>query len=190
MSFTGIGRIGSQHTLKKDLVQDEASYLFNADMWCTHQIGTADFLNSGSFELTEGSNIVTSGNTTFTLLCKDMQVSNVPLNRYIIYYGNTTSNYGVLQVDYVIDDFTLVLKYPAPETDVVNIALTVKYWETPILKEVEIRNPDSPAVLFTYANKYSSITPYLGAIPYIIENEGGVEPMLVSQIGVLTTLKY
>ena len=85
MSFTGIGRIGSQHTLTS--TQDDAKYLFNTVMWCTHPLLGNAFMGGNDINITAGSNIVTAGTTpaAFALLCEDMEVTNVPVNRYIAY---------------------------------------------------------------------------------------------------------
>lgn len=180
MSFTAIGRIGSQHTLTS--TQDDAKYLFNSAMWCTHPLlGDAIFVDG--FDLTAGSTIVTRSGaaTDFTLLCENMQVTNVPVNRYIAYARNSTT-YGVLEVDYVLNDDTLILKYPAFETVSVNTAKVIAYWETPILKEVEVRSlsAGSVPVIAAIANKYSANDIAIYDVPYMAENEGGVEPMLIS----------
>jgi hypothetical protein len=190
MSFTAIGRIGSQHTLTS--TQDDAKYLFNSAMWCTHPLLGGAIFGDG-FDITARSNIVTrSGtNTDFTLLCEDMQVTNVPVNRYIAYFNGIS--YGVLEVDYVLDVATLILKYPAFETVAVmtDKSSLIAYWETPILKEVEVRNlnagstPTSAAV----ANKFSSSNIAVYDVPYTASNEGGVEPMLIS-IDFTVILKY
>ena len=192
MSFTGIGRIGSQHTLTSP--QDDAKYLFTSVMWCTHPLLGGAIFGDG-FDITAGSNIVTrSGtNTDFTLLCEDMQVTNVPNNKYIAYY-NGSSGYGVLEVDYVLDDLTLILKYPAFETVAVKTdkSSLIDYWGTPILKEVEVELSDpSTGGVVSFANKYSSNTKNLFDYPMINNNEGGIEPMLFTGDGsVIVTLKY
>lgn len=193
MSFTGIGRIGSQHTLTSP--QDDTLYLFNGAMWCTHPLLGDDFLGGSEMQLTAGSKIATgSGGTAFTLLCQDIQTNNSPLNKYIAYYNGTS--YGVLEVDYVLDDVTLILKYPAFETaDIKSTeASLIDYWGTPILKEVEVRSQASAGfahVALTIANKYSSNTNQLWDVPYTTANEGGLEPMLVTGDGtVLVILKY
>lgn len=189
MSFTGIGRIGSQHTLTSP--QDNAKYLFNSAMWCTHPLLGKDFLSSGLFEITAGSNIVTGTGTLFTLLCGNMDVTNVPTNKYIV-YKNTSSTFGILEVDYVLDDLTLILKYPAFESDAsVGKASLIDYWGTPILKEVEVRNESAGfSTIYDIANKYSTNTVSLIDNPYIIENEGGLEPILIASSGSIVILKY
>jgi len=191
MSFTGIGRIGSQHTLTS--TQDDAKYLFNSVMWCTHPLLGGAIFGDG-FDITAGSNIVKSGGagTDFTLLCQDIQANNSPLNKYIAYYNGTY--YGVLEVDYVLNADTLILKYPAFETATVGakMASLIDYWGTPILKEVEVRNPLDAGVLaatILYANKYSSSSNYVWDVPLRFDNEGGLEPMLISKNG-LVILKY
>jgi len=191
MSFTGIGRIGSQHTLTSP--QDDDLYLFNSAMWCTHPLLGDDFLNGDQLLLVSGSKIVTSnhGTAAFTLLCQDIQTNNSPLNKYIAYFNGTT--YGILEVDYVIDDNTLILKYPSFEAVVISTASLIDYWNSPILKEVEVRNGSQSGtapVNYTYANKYSSNDSAMWEAPFVVENEGGVEPMLVTTTDVLTILKY
>ena len=188
MSFTGIGRIGSQHTLTSP--QDDAKYLFTSVMWCTHPLLGGAIFGDG-FDITAGSNIVTGTSTLFTLLCQDMQIDNVPKNKYIAYIG---SSYGILEIDYVLDDLTMILKYPAFETVAVKTdkASLIDYWGTPILKEVEVRNPLDAGVLaatILYANKYSSSSNYVWDVPLRFDNEGGLEPMLISNNG-LVILKY
>ena len=191
MSFTGIGRIGSQHTLTS--TQDDAKYLFESSMWCTHPLLGRDFMASSSFEITAGSNIVTGTGTLFTLLCGNMDVTNVPTNKYIV-YKNTSSTFGILEVDYVLDDLTLILKSPAFESDAsVGKASLIDYWGTPILKEVEVLpNLGGSSATFAVANKYSS-NQYSLAYDYSWSNsnEGGIEPMLITATtDALTILKY
>jgi len=190
MSLTGIGRIGSQHTLTSP--QDNDLYLFQSAMWCTHPLLGEDFMDTGSIDLTEGSKIVTGVGTLFTILCNDIQMNNVPLNKYIAYRKGTS--YGILEVDYVLDDATLVLKYPAFETiGTINKASLIDYWGTPILKEVEVRNGSQSGtapVNYTYANKYSYNESAMWDVPFTVSNEGGVEPMLISTTDILTILKY
>ena len=190
MSFTGIGRIGSQHTLT--LPQDEKTYLFNSAMWCTHPlIGNGSVFTDG-FDLTAESKIVTAGgsSTDFTLLCEDITANNVPLNKYIAYYSG--ASYGVLEVDYVLDAATLILKFPAFESTSVNAADQIDYWNSPILKEVEVLpNLGGSSATFLVANKYSTSTYSLYDYPWLNQNEGGVEPMLItSTTDALTILKY
>ena len=190
MSFTGIGRIGSQHTLTSP--QDNAKYLFESSMWCTHPLLGDEFIGASSFEITAGSNIVTGTGTLFTLLCGNMDVTNVPTNKYIV-YKNTSSTFGILEVDYVLDDLTLILKYPAFESDAsVKKVSLIDYWGTPILKEVEVVLSDpSTGGVVSFANKYSSNTKNLFDYPMINNNEGGLEPMLFTGDGsVVVTLKY
>ena len=187
MSFTGIGRIGSQHTLTS--TQDDAKYLFNSVMWCTHPLLGGAIFGDG-FDITAGSNIVTGTSTLFTLLCQDMQIDNVPKNKYIAYIG---SSYGILEIDYVLDDLTMILKYPAFETVAVKTdkASLIDYWGTPILKEVEVRNESAGfSASYDIANKYSSTTFSLIDYPFYNENEGGIEPMLIASSGSIVILKY
>jgi len=190
MSFTGIGRIGSQHTLTSP--QDNTLYLFNHDMWCTHPLLGDEFMSSGTFDITAGSNIVTGTGTLFTLLCGNMEITNVPTNKYIV-YENANSTFGILEVDYVLDDTTLILKTPAFEADAsVGKVSLIDYWNTPILKEVEVRNPADAGVVaatIVYANKYSSSPNSVWDVPLRFDNEGGLEPMLISNNG-LVILKY
>lgn len=161
-------------------------------MWCTHPLLGTDFMDSGTLDTTEGSKIVTGTGTLFTTLCNDIQMNNTPLNKYIAYI-NGGVGYGILEVDYVLNDTTLILKYPAFET----VATTTKvslidYWNTPILKEVEVRNPADAGVVaatIVYANKYSSSPNSVWDVPLRFDNEGGLEPMLISNNG-LVILKY
>ena len=190
MSFTGIGRIGSQHTLTSP--QDDDLYLFNSAMWCTHPLLGDDFMDGDQLLLVSGSKIVTSnhGTAAFTLLCQDIQTNNSPLNRYIAYYNDTT--YGIIEVDYVLNASTLVLKYPAFETTTASTASLIDYWNTPILKEVEVRllDPSTGGVL-VFANKYSTNQKNLFDVPFTSNNEGGCEPMLFTGDGsIIVTLKY
>lgn len=153
-------------------------------MWCTHPLlGKSNgSIFADGFDLTAGSTIVTSGgaSTDFTLLCKDMQVSNVPVNRYIAYYNGTS--YGTLEVDYVLDAATLILKYPAFETATVGAerASLIDYWGTPILKEITVTpaSGGSGANQIVIVNKFSSNTYALFDTPWTEQNEGGLEPML------------
>jgi hypothetical protein len=192
MSFTGIGRIGSQHTLTSH--QDDDLYLFNSAMWCTHPFShrQGEWVGDG-FDITEGSLIVVSTNplsSDLTLLCENFDNSNQPYNKYLAY--ENSGSYGILEVDYVLSKDTLILKYPAFETATVKTASQIAYWETPILKEVEVRNPlDAGVVAATivYANKYSSSSNYVWDVPLRFDNEGGLEPMLISNNG-LVILKY
>ena len=190
MSFTGIGRIGSQHTLTSP--QDDTLYLFYSHMWCTHPLLGDDFLGGNEMQLIEGSKIATgSGGTAFTLLCQDIQTNNSPLNKYIAYYNG--GSYGVLEVDYVLNADTLILKYPAFETATAGAGKTplIDYWGTPILKEVVVRNESAGfSAPYDIANKYSTNTVSLIDDPYIIENEGGLEPILIASLGSIVILKY
>ena len=192
MSFTGIGRIGSQHTLTSP--QDDDLYLFNSAMWCTHPFDNGQEIFAEGFDLTEGSKIVTASGagTDFTLLCQDIQTNNSPLNKYIAYYNDTT--YGIIEVDYVLNASTLILKYPAFETATVSTVGLIDYWGTPILKEVECRSAISAGfapVPLTIVNKYSSNVNQLWDVPYTTANEGGLEPMLLNGDGtILVILKY
>lgn len=188
MSFTEIGRIGSQHTLTSP--QDDALYLFNSAMWCTHPLLGNDFMDSGTLVATEGSKIVTGTNTLFTLLCNDIQNNNVPSNKYIAY--ETGGAFGVLEVDYVLNDTTLILKYPAFETVATTDKVSlIDYWNTPILKEVEVRTlgAGSTPTTAAIANKYSSNGIAIYDVPFTASNEGGVEPQLIST-DFIVTLKY
>jgi hypothetical protein len=191
MSFTGIGRIGSQHTLTS--TQDDDLYLFNSAMWCTHPFShrQGEWVGDG-FDITEGSLIVVSTNplsSDLTLLCENFDNSNQPYNKYLAY--ENSGSYGILEVDYVLSKDTLILKYPAFETASVTNASQIAYWETPILKEVVVRNYNAglAPLIANIANKYSinNITVY--DVPYIVENEGGVEPMLI-QPDFTVILKY
>jgi len=194
MSFTGIGRIGSQHTLTSP--QDNAKYLFNSVMWCTHPFShrQGEWVGDG-FDITEGSLIVVSTNplsSDLTLLCENFDNSNQPYNKYLAY--ENSGSYGILEVDYVLSKDTLILKYPAFETASVKNASLIDYWGTPILKEVEVRNGVSAGfvpVPLIIVNKYSSNVNQLWDVPYTASNEGGVEPMLFTGDGtILVILKY
>jgi hypothetical protein len=195
MSQTGIGRIGSSHILTSP--QDDALFLLESSMWCTHPFLAGDILSGGSFNITQGKNIVIGTGTEFTLLCNNFTNNNTPLNRYIAYYLDSTGTYGILEVDYVIDDLTLILKTPAFETitiDSVNdLAIQINYYGTPILKEVEISPLDSSfAVPLIMASKYSYIgsTYIIASQRVVANNEGGVEPILITSTNIVTTLKY
>jgi hypothetical protein len=192
MSFTGIGRIGSQHTLTSP--QDDAKYLFNSMMWCTHPFShrQGEWVGDG-FDITEGSLIVVSTNplsSDLTLLCENFDNSNQPYNKYLAY--ENSGSYGILEVDYVLSKDTLILKYPAFETASVTNASQIAYWETPILKEVEVLpNLGGSTTIFSIANKYSSNTYTLYDYPWSSQNEGGLEPMLISSTtDDITILKY
>ena len=193
MSFTGIGRIGSQHTLTSP--QDDDLYLFNSAMWCTHPLLGDDFMDGGTSSIVEGSKTVIGTGTLFTALCQDIQTNNSPLNKYIAYY-NGGGGYGILEVDYVLNANTLILKYPAFETATVGAdkASLIDYWNTPILKEVEVRSAEGAGfapVPLTIVNKYSSNVNQLWDVPYTTANEGGLEPMLLNGDGtILVILKY
>ncbi len=188
MSFTEIGRIGSQHTLTSP--QDNTLYLFDSAMWCTHPLLGNAFMGGNDFNITAGSNIVTGTSTLFTLLCQDMQIDNVPKNKYIAYIG---SSYGILEIDYVLDDLTMILTDPAIETVTLSPSKVslIDYWGTPILKEVEVRNESAGfSTSYDIANKYSSTTFSLIDYPFYNENEGGIEPMLIASSGSIVILKY
>lgn len=188
---TGIGRIGAQHTLTSP--QDDTLYLFNSAMWCTHPLlQTLDNIGADTLELTEGSKIVTAtGLLEFILLCENFNNSNQPYNSYIAYYDG--SGYGVLEIDYVLSNDTLILKYPAIAT--VSIqgtdASQINYWGTPVLKEVEVREVVGALTEITVANKYSQNVLSLLDYPYYMKNEGGFEPTLVSNSADINViLKY
>ena len=160
-------------------------------MWCTHPFDSSQEIFAEGFDLTEGSKIVTAGGaaTDFTLLCQDIQTNNSPLNRYIAYYNDTT--YGIIEVDYVLNASTLVLKYPAFETTTATGVGLIDYWGTPILKEVEVRTlgAGSAPSIAAIANKYSSSDIAIYDVPFTANNEGGVEPQLIST-DFIVTLKY
>jgi hypothetical protein len=188
MSLTGIGRIGQTHILTSP--QDDASYLFNGGYWCTYPLLGDDLLNGSGLTITAGSTLVAGTATLFTLLCNNFDNSNIPVNRYIA-YAIGGGGYGILEVDYVIDDLTLNLKTPAFETATIDTASQINYFGTPILKEVCISPIDTASgALLDLANKYSYNTSVFTTQKTIYENEGGVEPMLVSAANILTTLNY
>lgn len=177
MSFTGIGRIGSQHTLTSP--QDNTLYLFNGTYWCTHPLLDIAFVGS-QIDTTEGSKVVTGIGSSFTELCNDIQTNNIPLNKYIAFDSGT--GLGILEVDYVIDNTTLILKQPAIATITIasDKAKLINYWGTPILKEITATpatggSGTNPLVI---VNKYSSNTYTLFDNPWTETNEGGLEPML------------
>ena len=190
---TCIGRIGSQHTLTS--TQDDALYLFESAMWCTHPLLGSAFTGGDVFVLTAGSKTVTADGAhgAFSLLCLDILKDNVPYNKYIAYTDGTT--YGILEVDYVLDDNTLILKYPAFESVTAqSSASQINYWGTPVLREVECRNTTGAGFAptqMTYANKYSQDLTNLFDVTWQYANEGGVEPMLITGDGtILVNLKY
>jgi hypothetical protein len=192
MSQTGIGRIGSSHILTSP--QDDALFLLESSMWCTHPFLAGDILSGGSFVLGQGKNIVIGTGTEFTLLCNNFTNNNTPLNRYIAYYLDSAGTYGILEVDYVIDDLTLILKTPAFESITIDsandLAVQINYFGTPILKEVDIVSSTGSPITTTLATKYSSNDLNIYDVPYTLENEGGVEPVLVLTTGTFVILKY
>lgn len=192
MSQTGIGKTGQVKQLTSP--QDDALFLFNSTMWCTHPLLGNGFMNSNDMDIVSGSTLVEGSTTRFTALCNNFDNSNIPLNKYIA-YENGGGGYGILEVDYVIDDLTLILKTPAFETANISAALAsqINQFGTPILNEVRIQplSSGSGAVALTLGNKYFyNPNIVLFDHPYSIENEGGVEPQLALQENVITSLYY
>ena len=186
MSFTGIGKTGQSHILTSP--QDDAQFSFNSAMWCTHPLLGDDFMDGGSLDITAAT-IVTGTSTLFTKLCNNFTNSNIPVNKYIAYENG--GKYGILEVDYVIDDVTLILKTPAFESANITITSQINQFGTPLLKEVEIRNATAGIyATTTLANKYATRDITLYDVPYPIKNEGGVEPQLILTVDTLVTLNY
>lgn len=188
MSFTGIGRIGSQHILNVNVANDTDNFGFPSSgilYWCTHPLKySIDILNGDQPSMTAGSKIVTGTSATFTNLCSNFQLNSTPIYRYLAVFGKNSSNGIILDVDYVIDDNTLMLKFPATETDIMRDAVPIDYFNTMILKEVVVRSIIDPntAVVLEIESKFgeSAIT-VAGASYYSVANEGGVEPLLITQ---------
>jgi len=194
MSFTGIGRIGSQHILNLNVTQDTDNFLYSAgggnDVWCTHPIKySVPIVGVGaSMSMQMGSKIIIGSGTEFTKLCADIQMDNKPIWRYVVAFGTNTNNYMVLDVDYVIDDTTMVLKFPATDTDNAAIdAYPVDYFNTMILKEVTINNINDDYTALVILNLYSKFGEtninLIGDRNFRVENEGGVEPLLIDAVG-------
>lgn len=188
MSFTGIGRIGSQHILNVNVTADNENFRFpqtSGSWWCTHPIKySVNIAGSGSFALVEGSKIVTGSGTLFTNLCADIQMDNKPIWRYVVAFGTNTNNYMVLDVDYVIDDTTMVLKFPAVFSDnSASPAYPIDYFNTMILKEVTINNITTdyttPVPLELLSKFGETVINLVGDRNFHVENEGGVEPLLI-----------
>jgi hypothetical protein len=191
MSFTGIGRIGSQHILNINVPQDTDNFLFPQGVggwWCTHPIKySVDILNGGQFNLDGTKIVIGNGSCQFTKLCADIQMDNKPIYRYVAYIGKNNGNALILDVDYVIDDNTMVLKFPAVETELVQVAYPVDYFNTMILKDVTINNIsgdyNTPIVLELGSKFGETVITLLGDRNYHVENEGGVEPLLITAAG-------
>jgi hypothetical protein len=194
MSFTGIGRIGSQHILNLNVTQDTENFLFPQaigafNWWCTHPIKYSVPITSGgtSLAILEGNKIVTGLGTQFTNLCADIQMDNKPIYRYVVGFGNNTNNPVVLDIDYVIDDTTMVLKFPAPFDDasVIN-AYPIDYFNTMILKQVTINNMNddyTAAIILELESKFGeTVINLIGSRNFNVENEGGVEPLLIAAV--------
>jgi hypothetical protein len=188
MSFTGIGRIGSQHILNVNVTADNENFRFpqtSGSWWCTHPIKySVNIAGSGSFALVEGSKIVIGAGTLFTTLCADIQMDNKPIWRYVVALGNNTNNGFVLDVDYVIDDTTMVLKFPAVFSDnSASPAYPIDYFNTMILKEVTINNITTDyttSVPLELLSKFGeTVINLVGDRNFHVENEGGVEPLLI-----------
>jgi hypothetical protein len=189
MSFTGIGRIGSQHILNLNNSEDTENFLYTtggSNFWCTHPIKySVDILDGGAIILTAGSKIVIGSGTLFTRLCADIQMDNKPIWRYVVGFSNGSNNPVVLDVDYVVDDETMVLKFPAVsnENPVFNV-YPVDYFNTMILKQVTINNLNldytDPIVLELESKFGETIISLIGSRNFNVENEGGVEPLLIT----------
>lgn len=187
MSFTGIGRIGSQHILNLNIVADTANFLYTIggdNYWCTHPIKySVPILQIGaSMSMQVGSKIVIgSAGSEFTKLCADIQMDNKPIWRYVVAYGNNTSTRMVLDIDYVIDDFTMVLKFPAivSENSAAE-AYPIDYFNTMILKDVTIANNTVDAttnINVPIISKFGTSNIFIST--HNVANEGGVEPLLI-----------
>ena len=188
MSFTGIGRIGSQHILNVNVTADNENFRFpntSGTWWCTHPIKySVNIAGSGSFALVEGSKIVIGTATLFTNLCADIQMDNKPIWRYVVTLGISTGNAIVLDVDYVIDDTTMVLKFPAVFAEsFASQAYPVDYFNTMILKDVTINNITTDyttSVPLELLSKFGeTVINLIGDRNFHVENEGGVEPLLI-----------
>jgi hypothetical protein len=187
MSFTGIGRIGSQHILNVNIQNDVENFAFplTQEYWCTHPIKYSVDINNGTdITLTAGSKIVTGTGTLFTNLCADIQMDNKPIWRYVACIAKNTGVPLILDIDYVIDDETMVLKFASPYTDDGGNSYPIDYFNTMILKDVTIMNELSDAniaVGLILGSKFgSSEINVVGSRSHNIANEGGVEPILVS----------
>lgn len=195
MSQTGIGKTGQYHILTTP--QDDALFLFNGAMWCTHPLlGSVDILNGGSFGLVNGKKNVVGVGTDFTLLCNNIQNNNIPINKYIACYIDSSATYLILEVDYVINATTLILKYPAFITATVDssndLASLIGQFGTPLLKEVVVGPIDTASgSVLRIANKYSYNDNFFNnQSQSIASNEGGVEPMLISFADTIVRLNY
>lgn len=187
MSFTGIGRIGSQHILNIGIANDTENFGFPTGLayWCTHPIKySIDILDGNNLNLTAGSKIVTGTGTLFTNLCADIQIDNKPIYRYIAVIAKNLAIPLILDIDYVIDNETMVLKFASPYTDDASEVSPIDYFNTMILKEVSIINVSvaidnsTPLTIGSkFGNSYINIG---GSRSYNINNEGGVEPVLIS----------
>jgi hypothetical protein len=190
MSFTGIGRIGSQHILNVNIQYDTDNFGFPygaALCWCTHPLKySVDILDGDEPVMTAGSKIVTGTAALFTNLCSDFQLNSTPIYKYIAVQAKNSSNFFILEVDYVVDDNTIVLKFPAPETDLIQYGVPIDYFNTMILKEVVVKSIADPltTVILEIGSKFgeSSIV-IVGASYYSVANEGGVEPLLFTAVG-------
>jgi hypothetical protein len=189
MSFTGIGRIGSQHILNVNIQNDVDNFGFpsGGGWWCTHPLKySVDILDGDQPQMTAGSKIVTGTAALFTNLCSNFQLNSTPIYKYIAVQSKNSQNIMILEVDYVVDDNTIVLKFPAPETDLIQFGVPIDYFNTMILKEVVVRSITDPVtpVVLEIGSKFgeSSIT-VVGASYYSVANEGGVEPLLFTAVG-------
>jgi hypothetical protein len=190
MSFTGIGRIGSQHILNLNVATDTDNFLYTIggdNYWCTHPIKYSVPLLSGgaSMSMQVGSKIVIGGGSSeFTKLCADIQMDNKPIYRYVVAFGNNTGTRMILDIDYVIDDTTMVLKFPATVTENSAVeAYPIDYFNTMILKDVTIANntaDQTTNVNLEIVSKFGSSNIYISN--HNVANEGGVEPLLITAV--------
>lgn len=186
MSFTGIGRIGSQRILNVGFPANTDNYFYSSPaggFWSTHPINYNINILGGApnLSLKVGSKIVTGGGTQFTLLCNDFQLNSTPEYKYIIGWDQNTGENCLLEIDYVISDEAMMLKFPAFADASVTDVYPIDYFNSMILKEVNINTQDPEAFFIAkIISKYglAFISTYLNA-PYKIENEGGVEPVLI-----------
>jgi hypothetical protein len=189
MSFTGIGRIGSQHILNLNVTADTDNFGFpsGGGWWCTHPLKySVDILDGDQPDMTAGSKIVTGTAALFTNLCSDFQLNSTPIYKYIAVQAKGSGNVMILEVDYVIDDNNIALKFPATETDQIIIGVPIDYFNTMILKEVVVKSiidPNTQIVLEIGSKFGESSFVVAGASYYSVANEGGVEPLLITQTG-------
>lgn len=190
MSFTGIGRIGSQHILNINIQSDTDNFQFPqaGGWWCTHPIKySLDILDGDNPQMTAGSKIVTASESAlFTNLCSDFQLNSTPIYKYIAVQAKNSGNVMILEVDYVVNNNTIVLKFPATETDTFDFGYPIDYFNTMILKEVVVKSNSDPSVSVSLeiGSKFGESTINIaGANYHTVANEGGVEPLLITQTG-------